>query len=110
MAVPRKSSRAITVDGDRYRWLLRRIAHQDGFVEGLELRIVREESNRPAIVGFLDTSRRWPDAQADPPFVILPRHVAAIIRHARSAGWASRSMRADFRVEHLQRFLDPQQE
>jgi len=78
MTLPRSKSRAITVDGTPYRWMVSRV-DQDF---SLRLRIEHAEGQGQALVVKL---REVYGTNRVPP--VTPRYVAAAIRHGRMLGW-----------------------
>ncbi|MFF2658472.1 hypothetical protein ACFVUH_14010 [Kitasatospora sp. NPDC058032] len=98
MALARKGSRRIVVDGVEYRWRVGR-RHLCCDYEGSTLGYVAEaavgpgstlvvETGRPALVG----PRPLPEE------VVLPREVAAGIRAARARGWTPGADGSPFRL------------
>ena len=78
VTLPRNKSRAIRVDGTRYRWLVSRVDPEFSML----LRIEQEEGQGQSLVvrqGDVHSINRVPP--------IVPRYVAAAIRHARALGW-----------------------
>jgi hypothetical protein len=88
MAIPKKGSRPITVDGSDYRWLIRR---KPTYVQGngwtpMTLAISAAVPRAPSLVVTLATNRpdAWVGAEVD---AITPRDVAALIRLGIARGW-----------------------
>lgn len=90
MALNKKGSRRITVDGSTYRWRVRR---KPSYRQGLRwtpmtYAVEAADEYRPGAALVVTTSRphpgNWVAAEARP---LLPAHVAADIREARRQGW-----------------------
>ncbi|MFD8922634.1 hypothetical protein ACFV0Y_33165 [Streptomyces sp. NPDC059569] len=90
MALNKKGSRRITVDGIEYRWRIRR---KPSYMQGLcwtPMTYAVEAINADQPGTFLNVtngqahSSNWLGLEAEP---IRPAHVAASIREARSQGW-----------------------
>ncbi len=88
MAIPRKGSRLITVDGTVYRW---RVRHKPTYCEGLgwsPLSFSVEHGTRPGSVlqASLPWARpdNWVGAKAA---TVRPGLVASVIRRALDEGW-----------------------
>ncbi|MBD0676208.1 hypothetical protein [Streptomyces sp. CBMA156] len=91
MALARKGSRRIVVDGTEYRWRVRR-QHWCCDYEGTTLGYAVQDARRPGTKLVVDTGRpTLRDPAAVPAQVVMPREVAAGIRAARAQGWTSRS-------------------
>ncbi|MFF7454596.1 hypothetical protein [Kitasatospora sp. NPDC008115] len=100
MALPRKGSRRIVVDGVEYRWRVSR-PHLCCDYEGATLGYAAEDALRPGTTLVVETGRRAVlDPERVPEEVILPGEVAAGIRAARSAGWTPGSDGSPFKL-HL---------
>jgi hypothetical protein len=88
MALPKKGTRKITVDGEVYRWLIRKqpTDGQGAFVSQMTFAVEHiRESRRTLVVGTRvprpDNWLRKPSAS------VTPAHVAEAIRKARGSGW-----------------------
>ena len=88
MAIPKKGSRPISVEGNEYRWLVRRkptYSQANGWTP-MTLAVSSANSRSSTLVATLDTNR--PDAWvASGDVAVNPRNVSAIIRRALAAGW-----------------------
>ncbi|MEV7780077.1 hypothetical protein [Kitasatospora sp. NPDC088351] len=99
MALAKKGSRRIVVDGVEYRWRVSR-RHLCCDYEGGTLGYVAEEAARPGATLVVETGRRAfvaPDLVPDQ--VVLPGEVAAGIRAARSKGWTPSSSGSPFKLD-----------
>ncbi|AZK97382.1 MULTISPECIES: hypothetical protein [Streptomyces] len=100
MALAKKGSRRIVVDGVEYRWRVSR-KHWCCDYEGSTVGYVAEDATRPGTTLVVETGRPAvlnPDMV--PTEVVLPREVAAGIRAARSKGWTPGSNGSPFKL-HL---------
>ncbi|MEV7186669.1 hypothetical protein [Kitasatospora sp. NPDC093102] len=100
MALARKGSRRIVVDGVAYRWRVSS-RHWCCDYEGTTLGYAVEDAAHPGTTLVVDTGRpalRNPDAV--PAHLVLPREVAAGIRFARSKGWTPGAGGSPFKL-HL---------
>ncbi|MFE7531214.1 hypothetical protein ACFU7Y_36715 [Kitasatospora sp. NPDC057542] len=100
MALAKKGSRRIVVDGVAYRWRVSR-QHWCCDYEGSTLGYAVEDATAPGTTLVVDTGRptlRTPDAV--PAHVVMPREVAAGIRCARSKGWTPGAGGSPFKL-HL---------
>jgi hypothetical protein len=89
MAIPKKSSRPIHVDGIQYRW---RIRHQPTYVQALTqftLSFAVELAEDPGAKLVVIMPQVRPDNWFnDPtPEAVLPSHVEKLIRQALKLGW-----------------------
>lgn len=89
MAIPKKGSRTVTVDGVRFRWRIRR---QPTYCEGAfacHFSIVVERSEPPSrCVLLLKAAFPRPDNWlGHAAGTITPRMITASIKHALSNGW-----------------------
>lgn len=89
MTLPRRTSRGITVDGARYRWLVTPVSDFS-----LRLIIQHDQGQSQRLVL---TCREVFGTNRVPP--ITPRYVAASIRHALRAGWMPLAPGADLCVD-----------
>ena len=101
MGITKKSSTGITVDGARYCWRVTSEGYKGHDADALVLFVVLEDHGKSAIRG---SAQVYHDPK-HPPYVIMPRHVAAIIRHARKGGWNPEQDKKDFLVENLEAFI-----
>ncbi|MFG2698907.1 hypothetical protein ACIHEI_26500 [Kitasatospora sp. NPDC051984] len=87
MALARKGTRRIVVDGAEYRWHASR-RHLCCDYEGGTLGYVAEDANRPGTTLVVETGRRARlEPDLTPTDLVLPREVAHGIRTARAQGW-----------------------
>lgn len=89
MALPKKGTRTITVEGVRYRWLIRK---QPTYCEGAfatHFSVAVERAEPPgACALLLGAGFPRPDNWlGEPSISVTPRLVAASIRAALAAGW-----------------------
>ncbi|GAA1261255.1 hypothetical protein GCM10009665_58780 [Kitasatospora nipponensis] len=98
MALAKKGSRRIVVDGVEYRWRVsRRHWCCDQDVNTLGYRV--QHATRPGTTLVVETGRPTvPAPTVLPAEVILPREVAAGIRAARSSGWTPSSNGSPFKL------------
>lgn len=89
MALPKKGSRHIVVDGDIYRW---RIRHKPSYCQGngwTPLTFAVEDATAPGTTLVVRTGQphpgNWLGLPATP---VHPADVARAIRTARTRGWA----------------------
>ncbi|MFF3552048.1 hypothetical protein ACFYXL_01375 [Streptomyces tsukubensis] len=100
MALAKKGSRRIVVDGVEYRWRVSR-KHWCCDYEGSTVGYVAEDATRPGTTLVVETGRPAVlNSDLVPTGVILPREVAAGIRAARSKGWTPGSNGSPFKL-HL---------
>jgi hypothetical protein len=89
MAIGRKGSRRIVVDGTAYRWRLRRRPTYDQALCDRPCTYAVQHADTPGTTLVVTTSQ--PHASnwfGVPSAVVLPRHVAADITLALSRGWS----------------------
>ena len=94
MTLPRAKSRSITVDGQRYRWLVSSPEDSDQ----LHLRIEREDVGGQRLLYILS---RWEDLEPGVQLAIRPRVVAAAIRGGLARGWTPERGGPEFRLRWL---------
>ena len=100
MALVKKGSRRIVVDGIEYRWRMSR-KHWCCDYDGSTLSYMAEDATCPGTTLVVETGR--PDSLNPgmvPAELVLPREVAAGIRAARSKGWTPSSNGSPFKL-HL---------
>ena len=90
MALPRKGSRKIVVDGLAYRWYIRpRPTHSDWErIESPRLTVAIERDDTPhktRLILLIPVAR--PDSGEKPAGVVLPADMAFYIREALQNGW-----------------------
>ncbi len=87
MTMPRTHSRAIEVDGVRYRWLVRsRPTYPQGIAAPMTFAVTLAE--RPASTLVVQTTAARPDNWLGrPSAVVTPAVVRAVVRSAVSDGW-----------------------
>lgn len=87
MALPRKGTRAIEVDGVRYRWLVRRKPTYGQAIGESGLTVAIERAS-PGATLLVELDEHRPDAWLDPGAVsVTPRDVGAFVRVAIARGW-----------------------
>ncbi|MGW2601897.1 hypothetical protein [Streptomyces klenkii] len=103
MALPRKSSRRIVVDGVTYRWRVRR---RPTYGQGMcwsPLTYAVEHAANPGTTLLVRTDRphpgNWMGGPASP---VLPSGVAAAIRAARAEGWTPEAPGSPFLLDESQ--------
>ncbi|MET8508511.1 hypothetical protein ABZV60_28315 [Streptomyces sp. NPDC004787] len=100
MALVRKGSRRITVDGVTYRWRLR---GRPTYAQGMTwspLTYAVEHAETPGTTLVITTDRSHPaNWLASPTAPVLPAEVAAGIRTARARGWNPESPGAPFHLD-----------
>ncbi|GLX23228.1 hypothetical protein [Streptomyces lavendulae] len=99
MALVKKGSRLITVDGTTYRWRLRgRPTYAQGLVQA-PLAYAVEHAGTPGTTLVVTTNRphpgNWLGAPASP---VLPAQVARDIRTALAGGWTPQAGGRPFRL------------
>lgn len=100
MALVKKGSRRIVVDGVEYRWRVSR-RHWCCDHDPSTLSYMVEDAACPGTTLVVETGRPTvPEPNAVPAEVVLPREVAAGIRTARSNGWTPSSHGPPFKL-HL---------
>ncbi|MFB7911588.1 hypothetical protein ACFC1T_34665 [Kitasatospora sp. NPDC056076] len=100
MALGKKGSRRIVVDGVEYRWRMSR-KHWCCDYEAGTLGYVVEDAARPGTTLVVETGR--PETSVPrlvPAEVVLPGEVAAGIRAARSQGWTPTAAGSPFQLRH----------
>ncbi|MBT2366015.1 hypothetical protein J7E88_12025 [Streptomyces sp. ISL-10] len=105
MALPKKGSRRITVDGNTYRWRLRgRPTYDQGLVRS-PLTYAVEHADSPGTTLVITTDQphpsNWLGSMATP---LPPSHVADSIRTARAGGWLPESPGSPFRLDRSEGF------
>jgi hypothetical protein len=93
MAIPRKGSRQITVDGQRFRWSIRRKAtHSQSDFQSATLTFAVEAAEHKGRLLHVELARPRPDnwhswySKTDV-VPVTPSEVAKFIRQALRAGW-----------------------
>ncbi|MEU4114891.1 hypothetical protein AB0F71_10400 [Kitasatospora sp. NPDC028055] len=100
MALVKKGSRRIVVDGVEYRWRMSR-KHWCCDIDASTLGYVVEDAARPGTTLVVETGRpEQPEPQLMPAEVVLPAEVAAGIRAARSQGWTPTAAGSPFQLRH----------
>ncbi|MFE3513937.1 hypothetical protein [Streptomyces sp. NPDC059166] len=108
MALNKKGSRRITVDGTEYRWRIRR---KPSYMQGLcwtpvTYAVERADGSRPGTVLIVTSGQAHPDnwvgVEAEP---IRPVHIAAGIRDARDEGWDPTRDGSPFRLDRSAGFF-----
>jgi hypothetical protein len=88
MAIPKKGSRKIVVDGVEYRWYIRRNNKEDGMLSVA----IETASNESASILYVTFPVLRPDSltaglRGDPKSSVTPNDIATYIRDALVAGW-----------------------
>lgn len=100
MALTRKGSRLIVVDGDTYRW---RIRHKPSYCQGngwTPLTFAVEDATAPGTTLVVRTNQPHPGNWMQlPTKPVLPSDVAYAIRTARAQGWSPRTNGSPFLLE-----------
>lgn len=105
MAIGRKGSRRIVVDGTAYRWRLRRRPTYDQALCDRPCTYAVQHADSPGTTLVVTTNR--PHASnwfAAPSNAVLPRDVAAAITLALSQGWSSTEPGSPFRLDQSEGF------
>ena len=100
MAIPRKGSRSITVDGVAYRWRIRqRPTYMQGAF-GHSLNLAVELTDDPKCTLLVELAQSHPcNWLGDPAVPVTPSEVAGHIRQALDAGWQPESQGGAFRFK-----------
>ncbi|OLT28724.1 hypothetical protein BJF83_14685 [Nocardiopsis sp. CNR-923] len=93
MALVRKGSRHITVDGTDYRW---RVRHKPTYTQGIcatPMTFAVELAEEPGQTLVITTQHPHPETwlSVDSPAAVTPAVVAATIRNALAHGWSPES-------------------
>lgn len=108
MALNKKGSRRITVDGVEYRWRIRR---KPSYMQGLcwtpmtyavEAANGNESGTTLIVTSSQAHSSNWVGAEAMP---IRPAHVASSIREARNRGWEPTRAGSPFQLDRSSGFI-----
>ena len=91
MALPIKGTRRVSVDGEQYRWLIRKRPTycQAAFASPMTIAVqcVQHPERTLVITTTVPRSDNWLDKAAERFVSVTPFHVAEAIRQARGAGW-----------------------
>lgn len=106
MALVKKGSRLINVDGTAYRWRLRgRPTYDQGLVRS-PLTYAAEHAGTPGTTLVVTTNQphpsNWFGTQGSP---ILPAQVADSIRTALTGGWTPESLGSPFHLDQSAGFV-----
>ncbi|AZQ32255.1 hypothetical protein EJ357_01195 [Streptomyces cyaneochromogenes] len=105
MALVKKGSRRISVDGTTYRWRLRRRPTYDQGLVSSPLTYAVEHAETPGTTLVITTNQphpsNWLGTQANP---VRPSDVADSIRTARASGWAPESPGSPFHLDQSEGF------
>ncbi|MGW1991920.1 hypothetical protein [Embleya sp. NPDC001921] len=109
MALAKKGSRRITVDGVEYRWCLRRRPTWEQDMCHSPATYAVECAATPGTTLLVTTNLRHPSSVwgRESPGSVLPSDVAANIRLARSGGWAPESPGSPFHLDQSAGFETP---
>lgn len=108
MALNKKGSRPITVDGIEYRWRIRRKpSYSQGLCWTPTTYAVEAAHDGPVGTTLIVTSSHahpsnWVGVEAEP---ICPGHVAASIREARDQGWDPTRAGSPFQLDRSAGFI-----
>lgn len=98
MAMSKKYSRRITVDGVVYRWLITpRPTVMEFDYAGAMIAMV-QLAEEPAALLFVNCGLRAGNILSVPGAVVTPRRIANSIRAALAAGWKPKEVGAKFRI------------
>lgn len=105
MALVKKGSRHITVDGRTYRWRIRRRPTYGQALIWSPLTYAVEYAEAPGVTLVVTTNQphpsNWFDAPASP---VLPSQVADSVRTARARGWTPETPGKPFRLDQSEGF------
>ncbi|WP_067486042.1 hypothetical protein [Actinomadura hibisca] len=87
MAMAKKGTRLITVDGIGYRWKVRRRPTHSQSCYGEPLSFVVEAAEEPGALLVVSLPYAHPGSAWQPAAVVLPSTVAQAVRTARREGW-----------------------
>jgi hypothetical protein len=87
MAMQQKGSRRMVVDGQTYRWRIRRSASSSQLSYGTALIIAVEHADGGAVLVVACDGARHGNWIELPGTTVTPSRVAALIRRALAAGW-----------------------
>jgi len=101
MALVRKGSRRITVDGTDYRWVIRRRPSYGQSLGQSPLTFAVEDADESGQVLLVTTRYSRPDncMRHDPGPPVTPAVVANAVRRARRAGWQPSSPGSAHRLD-----------
>ncbi|MYU55013.1 MULTISPECIES: hypothetical protein [Streptomyces] len=108
MALVKKGSRRITIDGDTYRWRLRGRPTYDQGLCCSPLTYAVELAEQPGATLVVTTSQPHPSNWFERPAApVLPSDVAHAIRLARAAGWIPENPGSPFHLTQPDAFVPP---
>lgn len=88
MAIPKKGSRSITINGDHYLW---RIRHKPTYSQGFQeanLTLAVEKADNPGTTLVVTMPQAHPgNWRGQQPVAVLPSHVKTSIEKAIALGW-----------------------
>ncbi|MFB8024874.1 MULTISPECIES: hypothetical protein [unclassified Streptomyces] len=108
MALTKKGSRRITVDGIEYRWRIRR---KPSYMQGLcwtpmTYAVEAASGSQPGTTLIVTSGQahpsNWVGVETEP---IRPAHVAASIREARDQGWDPTRVGSPFQLDRSAGFI-----
>ncbi|MFI9201233.1 hypothetical protein [Streptomyces sp. NPDC053048] len=106
MALPKKGSRRIVVDGVPYRWRVRGRPTYDQGMGWSPLTYAVEKAESPGTMLVVRTSQthpsNWLDRQTTS---VLPSHVATAIQNARTQGWIPEAPGSPYILDQSQGFV-----
>ena len=89
MAIPKKGTRTITVEGGKYRWLIRRKATYSQSDYGIgRVHVAVEHAENPGTTLFIYTNREHPkDWNTEKIIPVVPSDVSNWIKQALELNW-----------------------
>ncbi|MFJ9752890.1 hypothetical protein [Streptomyces chartreusis] len=108
MALVKKGSRLITVDGISYRWRIRRKPTYSQALAWSPLTYAVELADSPGSTLVVTTNHPHPNSwMLESPGAVVPSAVAESIRSARTRGWAPKSPGSPFHLDQSHGFASP---
>ncbi|MGV9269500.1 hypothetical protein ACWDRR_33095 [Kitasatospora sp. NPDC003701] len=105
MALARKGSRRISVDGVTYRWTVRRRATYARGLAWRPLAYAVEQDVTPGATLVVTTNQPHPSNWLGfPAHAVLPAKVATAIRTARAGGWTAETPGPPFQLDQSDGF------
>lgn len=108
MALSKKGSRRVIVDGEQYTWKVRRRPTYDQGLAHGPLTFTAEKSGATGSILVVDTKAARPDNWVlAPSMTITPAYVAESIREAIKRGWLAEQKSSPFNLEFsIKEFFD----
>jgi hypothetical protein len=108
MALVKKGSRSITVDGVTYRWRVRRRATYAQALGWSPLSYAVEQADLPGTTLVVTTNQPHPGNLRElPASPVLLAHVSDAIRAARAKGWVSEEPGPPFLLDQSAGYISP---